>query len=75
MPKLTRSQIEEVKKERVPNGVPVRFLHEGRCLIITTGDTMRKGTNVLLQQVYWNFTKETSKKIAKWLGVKAVFSE
>jgi hypothetical protein len=75
MPKLSKSQIDEVKAEQVPNGVPVRFMHNGCSLIITTGETTSKGCNVMYQQVYWNFTKETSKKIAKWLGVKAVFSE
>ena len=73
--KLTYEQLEEVSKEMVQNGVPVRFLHEGRCLVITTGELMTKGINVIYQEVYWNFTKETSKKIAKWLEVKAIFSE
>ena len=75
MPKLTMRQIEEVKQEQVPNGVPVRFMHNGCSLIVTTGETTSKGCNVMYQQVYWSFSKETSKKIAKWLGVKAVFSE
>jgi flagellar biosynthesis component FlhA len=75
MPKLTHDQIEEVLKEIVDEGVPVRFMHNGCSLIITTGETTSKGCNVIYQQVYWRFKKETSKKIAKWLGVKAVFSE
>ena len=73
MPKLTKSQIEEVKSEMVEHGVPVRFMYNGCSLIITTGETTEKYINVIHQQFYWRFTKETSKKIAKWLGVKAVF--
>ena len=75
MPKLTKSQIDEIRVEQVKNGVPVRFMHNGCSLIITTGETTSKGCNVMHQQVYWNFSKETSKKIAKWLGVRTVFSE
>lgn len=75
MPKLTKKQINEVIEERVPNGVPVRFMHNGCSLVITSGETTSKRCNVMYQQVYWNFTKETSKKIAKWLGVRTVFSE
>ena len=75
MPKLTKSQIEEIKSEMVEHGVPVRFMYNGCSLIITTGETTSRGCNIMNQQVYWNFTKETSKKIAKWLKVKAVFSE
>lgn len=75
MPHLTKSQIDEVAGELVQNGVPVRFMHNGCSLNISTGETTSKGCNVMYQQVYWKFTKETSKKIAKWLKVKAVFSE
>lgn len=75
MPKLTKSQLDELLREQVDHGVPVRFMHNGCSLVITTGETTSKGCNVMHQQVYWRFTKETSKKIAKWLGVKAVFSE
>ena len=75
MPKLTKSQIDEIRVEQVKNGVPVRFMHNGCSLIITTGETTSKGCNVMHQQVYWSFSKETSKKIAKWLGVRTVFSE
>lgn len=73
--KLTTEQKAEVKKEMVMQGVPVRFMHEGSCVIINTGHKMKKGINVMHQQVYWNFSKKTSLKIAKWLRVKAVFSE
>jgi carbohydrate-binding DOMON domain-containing protein len=75
MPKLTKEQVREVKAEMVRQGVPVRFMYNGQCLIITTGELMEKYINVIHQQFYWNFTKETSKKIAKWLGVKAIFDK
>jgi hypothetical protein len=73
--KLSKDQIEEVKKEMVPNGVPVRFLDGGESMDIITGQKTGRGSNVMHQIVYWNFTKETSKKIAKWLGVRPVFSK
>lgn len=85
MPKLTSEQIEEIKKEMVKwrycpeptsaDPCPVRFLIGGQCLNIETGNLQQKGINVIYQQVYWNFTKETSKKIAKWLGAKPVFDQ
>lgn len=74
-PKLTPDQVEEVQKEMVKDGVPVRFMHGGRSINIETGEATTKGANVMFQMVYWNFTKETAKKIAKWLGVKPVFSK
>ncbi|MGO9014668.1 MAG: hypothetical protein ACLQF0_06775 [Dissulfurispiraceae bacterium] len=74
-PKLTNDQMEEVKKEMVSNGIPVRFLHQGCCLDIITGHLQKKGINIIHQRHYWTFTRETSLKIAKWLGVAAEFSE
>lgn len=75
MPKLTQSQIQELQRELVANGHPVRFLFNGRCVNIENGELQPKGINVIYHLVYWNFTRETSKKIAKWLSVKAVFSK
>lgn len=71
--KLTKDQIEEIKGEMVSKGVPVRFMKGGGSMNIVTGE-IEKGANVMHQIVYWNFTKETSKKIAKMLGARAVFS-
>jgi hypothetical protein len=73
--RLTRSQIDEVIEEKVETGHPVRFLHKGHNLDIVSGNLLPRGTVVMHQVVYWNFTKETSKKIAKWLGATPVFSE
>lgn len=70
---LTQEQKDELQEEMVKNGEPVRFLKDGCNLNLSTGQTMRKGVNVVHQIVYWNFTRETAKKIADWLGVKAVF--
>jgi len=74
-PKLTTEQIAELKKEVIKEGHPVRFLHNGQAIDITTGEAAGKNTNILYHPVYWNFTKETSKKIAQWLGVKPVFDQ
>jgi len=73
-PKLDKDQLAEVKGEMVQNGVPVRFMRNGASLDIVTGETVKKGANVMHQIVYWSFTKATANKIAKWLGVKAAFS-
>lgn len=75
MVKLTEEQIKEVQNEQVQDGVPVRFQINGQTLNIVTGDLQARGINVMYQIVYWNFTKETSQKIANWLGAKAIFSE
>ena len=72
-PKLTPEQLAEIKKEMIKTGHPVRFLYNGQALDITTGNLASKGSNVMYHPVYWNFTKETSKKIANWLGVKPAF--
>lgn len=73
--KLTKKQVQEVKAEMAPRGVPVRFMDAGRSVNISTGERDKKRMNVIHQRVYWDFPKETSKKIAKWLGVRAVFSK
>jgi hypothetical protein len=70
---LTPEQIAEIKQEMVAKGEPVRFLHEGQNLNISSGRLLPKGTLVMHQIVYWNFSTETAKKIARYLGVKAVF--
>ena len=74
--KLSKDQIEEVRGEMVKSGgVPVRFMDGGQSMDIITGQKTGKGANVMHQLVYWNFPKETSKKIAKWLGVQAKFDK
>ena len=73
--KLTPDQSKEVQGELVKKGVPVRFLIGGQAIDIVSGKAASKGSNIMYHPVYWNFTKETAKKIAKWLGAKAVFSD
>lgn len=73
--KLTEEQINEVRKEMTRDGVPVRFLRDGRAMYIESGEKTSKGCNIIYQPIYWNFTKETAKKIARWLGARAVFSK
>ena len=75
MDKLTEDQINEVSNEMVPEseGMPVRFQKDGQTINIGTGERQPKGINVIHQHVYWRFTKATSRKIAGWLGAKAVF--
>ena len=52
-----------------------RFLHDGRNVNIVTGQKMKKGTNVINQYCYWNWTREDILAIAKLTGTKAVFSK
>ena len=72
--KLSEEQKNIIRKELVKDGIPVRFLLNGAAMDIITGDLTSKGSNVIYHPTYFNFTKETSKKIAKWLDAKAVFS-
>ena len=72
---MTPEQIAEVKAEMVANGLPVRFLVNGRALNLSTGELQQKGINVIHQMCYWNFTRETSKKIAKWLNATPIFDK
>lgn len=74
-PRLNQEQIDELRTELVNDGVPVRFLYNGQALDIISGELSPKGSNVMHHPVYWKFTMDTAKKIAGWLGVKAVFSE
>jgi hypothetical protein len=75
-PKLTPEQAAEVRAELAPGGVPVRFLFHGQCLDIQTGALQSKGINVIHQNHYWGFSRETSNKVVKFLGndVRAEFS-
>lgn len=70
---LTPEQEAEVKSEMVLSGLPVRFMIDGQSVHLTTGERDKKGINVIYQHFYWNFTKDTAKKIAGWIGAKAVF--
>jgi len=72
-PRLTDSQYHEICEEAIPNARPVRFLVDGCALNILTGYMQRRGTNVVHQMVYWNFSQETADKIAQWLGAKVVW--
>ena len=71
---LTAKQKETFSKALINDGVPVRFMKSGQVYNILTGD-FTKGGNIISQQVYWNFTKETSKEIAELTGTKAIFSK
>jgi hypothetical protein len=75
MIQLTEAQQKEVSQEMVRNGCLVRFMTKGMSLNIVDGTTTPKGTNVMYQTIYCKFTKETARKIAKWLNVKAVFDQ
>jgi phospholipid N-methyltransferase len=74
--KLNAAQAAQVKREMdIGRGVPVRFMDGGRALNISTGERDAKGINVINQTTYWDFRPATAEMIAKWLGVRAVFSK
>lgn len=74
-PMLTENQILEVQKEMKPwrDATPVRFLKAGRAVKLETGEMASKGSNVMYHPVYWNFDRQTARKIAVWTGTNAVF--
>ncbi len=77
-PALTHDKVLHYKALQVRTGAtPVRFHFHGQALSVETGQLQPKGINVIHQRVYWNFTKDVAKEIAKELGpdVKPVFSE
>lgn len=73
--KLSQGRITHYVSKMVKDGVPVRFMHGGQSLNIESGELSGKGTNVMNQMIYWNFSKETAREIAKELGVRAAFSK
>jgi len=72
---LTAKQIEYYCKQMINHGVPCRFMFDGRNLNIVDGFLIKKGINVMYQMVYWHFSKETAKEIAKELDCQVIFSE
>ena len=74
---LTEVQITEAQAEMVDwrKGTPCRFLMDGRAVKLETGELASKGSNVMYHPVYWNFTRDTAKKVAEWTKTKVVFSE
>lgn len=73
--RLTPEQIAEIKSEMIASGPPVRFQVAGQTVDICTGQLQPRGINVIHQIHYWRFTKDTTLKIARWLGASPVFSE
>ena len=74
---LTDKQIAQVQKEMKPwrDATPVRFLKDGRAVNLETGEMASKGSNVMYHPVYWNFDRQTARKIAVWSGTNAVFGK
>lgn len=74
---LTEDQIKELQAEMVGwrEATPVRFLMDGRAVKLETGELASKGSNVMYHPVYWNFTRNTAKKVAEWTKTKVVFSK
>jgi len=70
---LTEKQWQEVRREMISNGVPVRFSYKLQNLNINTGELLPIKTKPAEQKVYWNFSKETAEKIAGWLDIKCEF--
>ena len=75
MGKLTEEQIKECREESITDGTPVRYLVGGRNLDVVSGELQARGTNVIYHEVYWNMSKETAVKVAKWTNSKPIWSE
>jgi len=75
--KLTPEQVDEIRGEVIEakRTHPVRFTRDGYTFDILTGESTPPHVNVMYKVHYWNFSRATAMKIAKWLGMKAVFSE
>lgn len=72
--RLTDKQLAQVEAEMIVDGMTVRFLRNGRALNIETGESSPGYVEPRKQKFYYNFSRETAQKIAKWLGARAVFS-
>jgi hypothetical protein len=74
---LTPDQMKKVQGEMKPwrDATPVRFLKDGRAVKLETGEMASKGSNVLYHPVYWNFDRQTARKIAVWTDTNAVFGK
>lgn len=71
---LTEKEIKEITEEMVSDGCPVRFFDDGQSVsIIAEGIKSPKGCNVINQIFYWNFTRETARKIAELTGTRPYF--
>lgn len=70
---LTGLEIIKFRERMIREGAPVRFLLNGCNFSIETGETMRKGANVIHQIVYWNFDRPTANEIAALTGTSPVF--
>jgi hypothetical protein len=74
---LTPDQMQKAQAEMKPwrDATPVRFLKDGRAVKLETGEMATKGSNVMYHPVYWNFDRQTARKIAVWTGTNAVFGK
>ena len=75
MKTLNKQQIDHFVSKMTDKGIPVRFQANGQTVNVITGDKQPKGINIIHQQVYWNFDRETAKEIAKLTDTKAIFSK
>jgi hypothetical protein len=52
-----------------------RFLHQGQCLNVSTGEMHSKGSNIMYHTIYWNVSAPVAKELAKELGLNIWFGE
>jgi len=51
---LTPDQLELLDQTLDKDAKPVRFLADGRCCNICTGDLCSKGSNIMYHPIYWD---------------------
>ncbi len=73
MKPLTEERRKYYKAQQIEDGVPVRFMEDGRSVRIETGENTKKGCNIIYHFMYWSFSRATALEIAKETGTKAVF--
>ena len=79
---LTEEQIEVLNNSTGEKITAARYLHNGGAVNILTGETCKRGVNVIYHPVYWDFPREFHVKTLgflrennKGMDFKVVYSD
>jgi len=64
---LTADQLEILDQALDKNAKPVRFLADGKCCNICTGNLCSKGSNIMYHPVYWDRPKSFVNQVVRFL--------
>ena len=64
---LTPDQLEMLDQTLDRSARPVRFLADGRCCNICTGNLCSKGSNIIYHDVYWDRPKSFVNQVIRFL--------